>query len=64
VKFVASLSGFVPVRDENMMTTKQGIFVAGDVGGIEEASSAMVEGYLAGLSAAEWLGYVSEDLET
>ncbi|MDW7671888.1 MAG: FAD-dependent oxidoreductase [Bacillota bacterium] len=62
VKFVASLSGFVPVRDENMMTTKQGIFVAGDVGGIEEASSAMVEGYLAGLSAAEWLGYVSEDI--
>jgi sarcosine oxidase, subunit alpha len=64
VKFVASLSGFVPVRDEDMMTTKQGIFVAGDVGGIEEASSAMVEGYLAGLSAAEWLGYTSEDLES
>ncbi len=62
IKYVASLSGFVPVRDENMMTTQEGIFVAGDVGGIEEASSAMVEGYLAGLSAAEWLGYSSDTL--
>lgn len=62
IKYLASLSGFVPVRDENMMTTREGIFVAGDVGGIEEASSAMVEGYLAGLSAAEWLGYTSETL--
>ena len=63
IKYLASLSGFVPVRDENMMTTREGIFVAGDVGGIEEASSAMVEGYLAGLSAAEWLGYTHENLE-
>ena len=63
IKYLASLSGFVPMRDENMMTSREGIFVAGDVGGIEEASSAMVEGYLAGLSAAEWLGYTSEDLE-
>lgn len=63
IKYLASLSGFVPVRDENMMTTREGIFVAGDVGGIEEASSAMVEGYLAGLSAAEWLGYTHETLE-
>lgn len=63
IKYLASLSGFVPMRDENMMTSREGIFVAGDVGGIEEASSAMVEGYLAGLSAAEWLGYTCEDLD-
>jgi sarcosine oxidase, subunit alpha len=63
MKYMGSLGGFVALRDENMMTSKPGIFIAGDVGGIEEASSAMVEGYLAGLSAAEWLGYRSGGLE-
>ncbi len=37
--------------------------MAGDVGGIEEASSAMVEGYLAGLNAAASLGYGGEQVE-
>ena len=35
--------------------------MAGDVSGIEEASSAMVEGRLAGLSAAASLGYGKEE---
>lgn len=63
IRYMANLSGFVPMRDENMMTSKEGIFVAGDVGGIEEASSAMVEGYLAGLTAAEWLGYTVDNIQ-
>ena len=54
--FIPQLGGYVPARDENMMTTRAGFFVAGDVAGIEEASAAMVEGSLAGLSAARWLG--------
>jgi sarcosine oxidase subunit alpha len=33
------------------------LYVAGDVSGVEEASSAMVEGRLAGISAALSLGY-------
>ncbi|MDW7650522.1 MAG: pyridine nucleotide-disulfide oxidoreductase, partial [Bacillota bacterium] len=33
------------------------IYVAGDAAGVEEASSAMIEGSIAGLSAAEALGY-------
>jgi len=63
MKYMGSLGGYVPLRDENMMTSHPGIFVAGDVGGIEEASSAMVEGYLAGLTAGQWLGYSSPTLE-
>ncbi|SDK01171.1 NAD(P)/FAD-dependent oxidoreductase [Natronincola ferrireducens] len=57
MQYVGALGGFVPIRDEDMQTTTQGIFVAGDVAGVEEASSAMVEGHLAGLSAASHLGY-------
>ena len=50
--------GQVPICDENGQTSVPGIFVAGDVSGIEEASSAMIEGRMAGLEAARYLGYV------
>lgn len=53
--YVRELGGDVPLRDMNMMTTTDGIYVAGDVGGIEEASAAMIEGAIAGLSAAKAL---------
>ncbi len=61
MKYIKELGGFVPSRNENMETSIKGVFVAGDVCGVEEASSAMVEGYLAGLSAANYLGYTSFD---
>ena len=54
--YVPALGGYVPYRDRLMRTTIPNIFVAGDVAGVEEASSAMVTGRLAGLSAAEYLG--------
>ena len=39
--------------------------MAGDVSGIEEASSAMIEGRMAGIVAAEYLGYMEkEELDT
>ena len=60
---VAALGGYVPYRDEKLATSQENIFVAGDVAGIEEASSAMVEGRLAGLSAAKYLGFDSSDYE-
>ena len=63
MKFVGELGGYVPVRNEDMETSVKGIFIGGDVGGVEEASSAMVEGYLAGLSAAKYLGHVSFDMK-
>jgi sarcosine oxidase subunit alpha len=53
--FVPELGGDVPVRNENMETSVEGIYVAGDASGIEEASSAMLEGRLAGLDAVEKL---------
>ena len=56
MKFVRELSGHVPVVDDKLETTRPGIYAAGDVTGIEEASSAMVEGRIAGCSAAESLG--------
>lgn len=55
-KFVPTLGGNVPVIDHNHETSIDGVFVAGDVSGVEEASSAMVEGYITGLNVAEKLG--------
>jgi len=52
--------GQVPLCDEYGRTSVPGLFVAGDVSGIEEASSAMIEGRMAGVVAAEYLGYVDE----
>jgi sarcosine oxidase subunit alpha len=52
---ISELGGEVPARDENMETSVQGVYVVGDASGIEEASSAMLEGRLAGLDAVEKL---------
>lgn len=56
MKYVSFLGGFVPVIDCHHETSIEGIFVAGDVCGVEEASSAIVEGYLTGLIVSERLG--------
>lgn len=63
MKFVPELGGHVPLRNKDLETSIKGIYVAGDTAGIEEASSAMVEGRLAGLCAALSLGYEGEDFE-
>jgi len=54
--FSPLLGGHVPVHDENMRTSLPWLYVAGDITGVEEASTAMEEGRLAGLAAAESLG--------
>lgn len=64
MEYVPSLGGITPVIDENYETTKKGIFVAGDAAGVEEASMAMVEGYIAGLCVAESLGYRHKDFDS
>jgi len=55
--YISELSGHVPVVDRYLATSNPKVYVAGDVGGVEEASSAMVSGRLAGYSAALSLGY-------
>jgi len=60
---VQALGGYVPYRNSQLATSRENIFIAGDVAGIEEASSAMVEGRLAGISAAKYLGLMSPDYE-
>ena len=56
--YIPQFGGHVPLHDGNMETTVEGIYVAGDITGVEEASTAMEEGNLAGVAAAEALGYL------
>lgn len=63
MRYVPQLGGHVPVRTEKMQTTVDGVFIAGDVASVEEASSAMMEGRIAGLAAAESLGCQSAELK-
>ena len=56
MKYVSGLGGFVPLHDENLETSKRGVYVAGDITGIEEANTAMDEGRLVGVAVAEKLG--------
>ena len=53
MRWIPELGGHVAWRDPHMRTSIPGVFVAGDVAGIEEASAAMMEGRIAGLTAAE-----------
>lgn len=56
--YLAELGGFVPLHNEDMESTLPGVYVAGDLAGIEEASIAMEEGRLAGIAAAQALGHL------
>ena len=57
--FIPQLGGWVPLHDENMESTNPGIYIAGDITGVEEANTALEEGRLAGIAIAEALGYIS-----
>lgn len=59
--YLPRLGGFLPVHDHRMRTTVPGVYVAGDVSGIEEASTAMEEGRLAGISMAAELGLLPQE---
>ncbi|MCI7767202.1 MAG: FAD-dependent oxidoreductase [Oscillospiraceae bacterium] len=54
-------AGFVPTVDKYGETSIPGIYAAGDVSGIEEASSAMIEGRIAGIAAAAKLGFITPE---
>jgi thioredoxin reductase len=61
LKYISELGGYVPLHDDNMETTQPGIYIAGDMAGIDEASTAMEEGRIAAVSAAESLGRLSAE---
>ncbi len=56
MRYISELGGLVPIIYQNHETSIENIFACGDASGIEEASSAIVEGYLAGLLASKKLG--------
>ena len=53
--------GYVPKCDKYGATSVAGVYAAGDVAGIEEASSAMIEGRIAGNVISNYLGYIDDD---
>ncbi|MBW2058414.1 MAG: FAD-dependent oxidoreductase [Deltaproteobacteria bacterium] len=54
--FSNELGGWLPAHDEWMRTSIETLWVAGDLAGVEEASTAMEEGRLAGLGVSRSLG--------
>jgi len=58
--YVGDLGGFVPKRDHTLRTSNPRFWVAGDVAGIEEATTAMLEGRIAGLSVSRALNRLDE----
>jgi len=54
--FSPELGGFVPHRTK-FMEIADGVYVAGDVSGIEEATTAMLEGQIVGVHSSVKLGY-------
>ncbi len=58
--FIGALGGHVPRHDENLETSVPGVYVAGDVTGIEEACTAMEEGRLVGIACVEKSDLISK----
>jgi sarcosine oxidase subunit alpha len=56
LEFIPEAGGYVAPHDGAMQTSVKGVYVAGDASGIEEASTAMIEGKIAGLASAILLG--------
>jgi sarcosine oxidase subunit alpha len=61
--YVHEMGGWIPIHNEHMKTTVKGIYLAGDTGGIAEASTAMLEGKIAGAAIAEKEGCDSNEIE-
>ncbi len=59
--FVPTLGGHVPKHNRDMQTTLSDVYIAGDISGVEEASTAMEEGRLAGIACSESLGLYSPE---
>ncbi|UFJ39564.1 FAD-dependent oxidoreductase [Brevibacillus humidisoli] len=58
--YVPELGGHVPLHNERMQTPLKGLYVAGNITGIESAKVAMAQGTVAGLSIADERGRLGE----
>lgn len=63
IVYISDLGGNVAWHDDNMQTSIAGIYVAGDASGIEEASTAMLEGRIAGAAAFQSLKGINHQAE-
>ena len=52
-RYISALGGYVPIRNKSLETNLKNVYVAGDVDGIEEASTAIMEGKVAAYSMLE-----------
>jgi len=59
--FSSPLGGRLPLHNEYLETSRPHVLIAGDLSGIEEASTALDEGRLAGTRAAMGLGLLSSE---
>jgi sarcosine oxidase subunit alpha len=64
IDYLPELGGHIPYHDQHMQTSKPNIFVCGDLACIEEASTAMLEGRIAGARAFESLHGKKAEAET
>ncbi len=55
IVYISELGGYLPYHNEDLATSLPGIFVSGDAGGIEEASTAILQGRIAASSAYQYL---------
>jgi len=60
---IDELGGYVPLHNERMETTLDGLYVAGNITGIEGAKVAAAQGVTAGLSMAKHAGVTGLDQE-
>jgi thioredoxin reductase len=59
--YSAALGGMLPLHSDDMETTCENMLIAGDLAGIEEASTALDEGRMAGCRAAYLLGCLTKE---
>jgi len=61
--YVNELGGLIPIKNSDYETSMPHVYACGDVTGIEEASSAMVEGKIVGLKASHALGFIHPEYD-
>jgi sarcosine oxidase subunit alpha len=57
MKYLPEAGGLIPLRTRYMETSIRNVFVAGDLSGIEEATTAFIEGEIAAYTILEREGF-------